>query len=178
MCEKCHLLSFAGSYHCEICNLCIPAYSHHSDWLNNCIGSANSVAYLGGLAGLGLAAACQATVFIVLLVYLLQDKAAAMRINEKYSVRDQGSFFHLIMYFSLLLSAIIAIINFTNLAKRLWKITSKWCERRTIQRLLFPATSAPLKAIYSSEAPVHRDSLDSHSVDFTGSVTVLPFSPS
>lgn len=172
LCDKCDLPSFAGSHHCETCDMCISAYSHHSEWLNTCIGSANYTAYLGGLAGLGLAAAFQTTAFIVLLVFLLQDRDTAIRINEKYSVRDHGYLFHLMMHFSLLLSAVLALVNCMNLAVRLWKIISRWWERRNTQRKIFPLVSNPLKPIYSSETPVlscklHNDSQDTPTIDRT-----------
>ena len=136
MCRKCNLPCFQDSFHCEICNICVPAYSHHSRWLNNCIGACNYAAYLTGLLSLGTVAGLQAAVSVVLHTMMFRNKAFAMQLNEKYSLRDDGYLFHLFIVFALLLSCSVGIACFVNGIKQINRVISLRREKQRVIRLI------------------------------------------
>ena len=192
LCPICRFPAGEDSYHCDLCGVCVAGFSHHSDWLNSCIGSANYPAYLGCVAGMGLAGGFQVATYLALFTVMVQDKGTMIRINEKYSIMDQGYFFHLVLYFALLVSTTLAVTNCANFAVRIWNIMARSLKRLNKPRLrsanthkrqrIFPILSPPLHLSPSSEAPIYSinisNSLDSHSVDITnGGATALPFSP-
>lgn len=125
LCPKCKRPSAAGSHHCEVCEVCVAAYSHHSDWLNNCIGVGNSGAYLGVVSGLGVLAGCQTGAGIGLWVLMLSNKDFALYIGEKYSLRDQGYLYHLLLLFSLLVSVSVLIASVFNLLSQICRRISQ-----------------------------------------------------
>ena len=132
LCTKCKRPSLAGSHHCEVCEVCVAAYSHHSDWLNNCIGVGNAGAYLGVVSGLGVLAGCQTGADIGLWVLMLSDKEFAMYIGEKYSLRDQGYLYHLLLLFSLLVSASVVIASVSNLIFQIcWRISQRKRQKKS-----------------------------------------------
>jgi hypothetical protein len=132
MCLKCKLPSF----HCEICDICVPKYSHHSRWLNNCIGTCNRAAYLTGLISLGTVAGLQAAASVSLHGMMFRSKAFAMHLNEKYSLRDEGYLFHLLIVFALLLSCSVEIACFINGIKEIYRLISLRREKQSVIRLI------------------------------------------
>ena len=125
LCAKCQIEVSSDAWHCDICDVCVAAYSHHSHWLNCCIGATNTVPYLSCLAGLGLAAVCQTAASIALFAFMLRDRELAIRVGEKYSLRDQGYLFHLFLPFSTLVSASIAIASCSNFSFHLCKLSHR-----------------------------------------------------
>jgi len=137
VCEKCQMQTIAGASHCDICEVCVPAYSHHSDWLNSCIGAGNCFTYLGCLLGLGFSALCQLAAGVSLLVLSAIDKDLALRINTRYSLRDQGYLFHLLHHFSALISAVLAFSSFLGVCRHCPKAFALWKQRREVRVLPF-----------------------------------------
>lgn len=181
LCPVCNSPAEEGSYHCELCGVCVAGFSHHSEWLNSCIGRANYPAYLGCLAGMGLAGGFQVAAYLALFIVMVQDKETMIRINEKYSMMDQGYIFHLILYFTLMVSVTLAATNCTNLIIRIWRVMVRRLEKPNKQRAIFPMLSPPLQLVASSEAPIYTisvsNSFDTHTLDITnGMMSALPFS--
>lgn len=180
LCPVCHFAAGKDSYHCDFCGVCVAGFSHHSDWLNSCIGKANYPVYLGCLGSIGLAGGFQVAAYLGVLVAMVQDKATMIRLNEKYSMMDQGYFFHLVLYFALMVSFILAGTNCVNLTIRIWKIVSKRLEKPIIKpQQISPILYPPLRPVFSSEAPIYSmniyNSFDSHTADISnGGVTALP----
>jgi hypothetical protein len=129
-----------------------------------------------------LAGGFQVAAYLALFIVMVQDKGTMIRINEKYSIMDQGYFFHLVLYFTLMVSVTLSVTNCTNLTIRIWHIIARRLERPNKPQVIFPMLSPPLQPVASSEAPIYSNSVynsfDSRTLDITnGGVTVLPFSP-
>lgn len=138
ICSLCQLPQLEDSHHCPICQTCVPAYSHHSEWLSCCIGAANAFSYVGCLVGLALAANCQAGSMICLLMVMLNEKEFAVRINEKYSLRDGGYLFQLALFFSLLVSCCLIISSCLRICLHISKTAVRLRSQRLRMRRIHP----------------------------------------
>ena len=151
ICSLCQLPQLADSHHCPICQTCVPAYSHHSEWLSSCIGAANALSYIGCLVGLALAANCQAGSMIGLLAVMINEQEVAVRINEKYSLRDGGYLFQLTLFFSLLVSCCLVISSCLHICLHI----SKGAVRLRSQRLR-------MRRIHPTDPLQHRSNEESY----------------
>lgn len=125
ICPKCHEPRLADSYHCDVCCMCVDGYSHHSIWLNTCIGTANERVYLVCVAGLAVAALCQVSADVALMVLMLSDREFTLYLNDKYSLLDQGFLFRLLLPFCCFVSFSIAVATSYNFSFHLCRVFAK-----------------------------------------------------
>lgn len=184
LCEKCHLPSLSGTQHCEVCAVCVSGFSHHSDWLNCCIGTGNAGAYLGVVGGLALATASQTAAVVGLWALMLGNRDLAVRLGQKYALRDQGYLYHLLLLFFLLVSASLAIASLSNLVLHLCRLLSQWKRpRKPVFQLnsatphidsCTPVLRSEGESAFCSPWKTGEDPFDPADVTFRGARRFLP----
>jgi len=184
LCEKCRLPSLPGTHHCDICDVCVPGFSHHSDWLNSCIGAGNAWVYLSVVLGLAVATVGQTAAAVGLWVLMLGNKDLAVRLGQKYALKDQGYLYHLTLVFSLLVSASLAIASLSNLALHLCRLLAQYKQNRKAAFQAVPAapsvdSSTPglrseRESVLFSPWKTGNDSLGDVKITFQGTRRVFP----
>jgi len=138
LCRLCKLPKWPNSQHCPICEVCVANYSHHSEWLSSCIGAANVLPYVGCLLGMGVAAGCQAAGLTALLVFMICDKELAVRLSGKYSLRDEGYLFQLMLFFTILVTYVLTISSGLRACFCICKAISLQHRQKTGKRRISP----------------------------------------
>ena len=140
LCPQCKQPKLMDSHHCTECDQCIVGYRHHSYWLNSCIGSANAAAYILCLAGLSCTAVCQTTALLTLLVLMQGDFQLTVKLNEKYSLADEGFLFRLGLFFGIFVCASLMISSIIGCFYHLIHSFTRYKRRKMIFSHIQPST--------------------------------------